>query len=73
MAYKFPYTRRFKKGDEYATLEAHNKGYSITYSRKGRVKSISTFYVKDGYNRPVGRMSALRELKRFNFEEIKTR
>ena len=59
MANKYPRTRIFKKGDEYASLEANNKGYSITYSRKGRVKSTSTFYVRDGYNRPVGRQSAL--------------
>lgn len=67
----FPYTRRYKSGSTFAELSANNKGYSITYSRNGKVISTSTFYVHDGYNRSVGRIAANRELKSGNFRLLK--
>ena len=70
MAYKLPRTRRYKNGDTYASLEASSKGYTVTYSRNGRVVSSSDFTISNGYNRSVGRIEALRELKRFNFKDI---
>ena len=68
---KLPKTRFFQSGNTKASLEAHNKGYSLTFSRNGKVFCTKTFYLSDGYNRSVGRLEALRELKRGHFKEIK--
>ena len=70
MAKNYPKTKYFKNGNLSASLEAHNKGYSITYSRSGRVHSTKTFYLSDGYNRGVARTEALRELKRGHFKPV---
>ena len=67
---KFPKTRRFRNGSIFASLEANKKGYSITYSKNGRVIDHQTFYLSDGYNRNVGRIEALRQLKREHFIDI---
>lgn len=69
MAFK-DYTRHYKKGNEFAELHSHRGGYSVTYSRNGREYAKSDFLVKDGYNRSVGRIEALREIKRFNYKKI---
>ena len=67
---KLPPTRYYKNGDWSASLESHNKGYSITYSLYGKVHSTKNFYLSDGYNRSVARIEALRELKRGRFTLI---
>ena len=68
---KFPKTRYFKCGGSMASLETNRAGYSITYSVNGKVKGSSTYYEKDGWTRSVGRIEALRELRRQNYKEIK--
>lgn len=68
---KFPKTKHFRCGSCFASLEANRFGYTITYSRNGKVVGGSTYYVRDGWNRSVGRTEALRELKRQNYKEIK--
>lgn len=68
---KYPKTRHYKNGNKTASLESHRLGYSINYSHNGRHYNESTYYVRDGWNRSVGRTEALRELKRNHFVEIK--
>ena len=72
MKKKYPNTRYYKHGDgTSAALSANRHGYAITYSRRGQVVHESTYYIRDGYNRGVGRTEALRELKRNHFEPKK--
>lgn len=71
MSRKYPNTKYYKHGDMGAQLSAHRYGYTITYVRRGRVEDESTYYIRDGYSRKVGRTEALRELKRKHFEQIK--
>ena len=69
---KYPNTRYYKHADGTgAALSANRHGYMITYSRRGKVVHESTYYIRDGYNRSVGRMEAIRELKRNHFESRK--
>ena len=70
MAFK-DYTRYYKVGNSTAELHSHRGGYSITYFRNGREFAKSDFLIKNGYNRNVGRIEALRELKRFNYKSVK--